>query len=537
MNKLFKVVGLSAALALIVSGCGGGGKTGNGDKASVTANGTFPIVEEKTEMEVLSIVDAYVQDINTNEFTQWYEEQTNVHINWNVLTGSSKEKLNVLLASGEYPDVFLGTNLTQSEQFGYGTQGIFLPLNDLIKEYGPNVTKALEEKDWAKEQITAPDGSIYALPGISETYHSRMPKKMWVYTPLREELNIPVPQTTEDFYQMLKAFKEYDSDIVPLAGSKEVNNEILPFLMNSFIYTDIINYLMIDNDGKVKFVANTPEFKEGLAYMRKLAAEGLLDGLSFTQDRKALTRLAENPEKCRLGAVPSLTWLHFTADGGETGRYREYDTIPPLEGPNGVRMAFDRGYQARQGAFAISNACENPEMAMRWVDWFYTQEGKFRSTMGKENEGWRYAQDGELGIDGRPAVFKRLIPFGTVGNSHWSQLPPVYNTLDDILSEAVEPGADNIEKRMLDETKNNYELYSGLDHTVPYMFFTQEDTRVINNLTKAILDYVNQFVSKAVLGEANLDADWDAYVNELERLGVGQYVETYQKNYELYKKN
>lgn len=124
--------------------------------------------------------------------------------------------------------------------------------------------------------MTAPDGNIYGLPQLVECYHCSYGNKMWVNTKWLKQLGLEVPKTTEEFQAMLEAFKTQDpngnglADEVPLSGSiEDYGVRPLSFLMNGFIYSDDCTYPIL-NDGKVDTVANKPEWKEGLAYIKGL---------------------------------------------------------------------------------------------------------------------------------------------------------------------------------------------------------------------------------------------------------------------------
>lgn len=144
---------------------------------------------------------------------------------------------------------------------------------------------------------TAPDGNIYGLTGLNECFHCSYPNKMWVNTKWMEQLGLTEPTTTEEFKEMLRAFKTKDpngngkADEVPLSGSTEnFGVHIIPYLMNGFIYDDDRNYLIV-NQGKVETVVNKPEWKEGLAYIKSLYDEGLIDPGAFTQNVGAFKKL------------------------------------------------------------------------------------------------------------------------------------------------------------------------------------------------------------------------------------------------------
>ena len=143
-----------------------------------------------------------------NEFTQFIEDKFDVTLKWDLApTDALQDRRQLLLASGDYPEVFLHGKFTTSDLQTYGKQGVFLPLQDLIKEYGPNLTKIMEEKPYFKEAITAPDGNIYALPIFNECYHCTYAQKYWINTEWLDNLGLKMPTTTDELYTVLKAFK------------------------------------------------------------------------------------------------------------------------------------------------------------------------------------------------------------------------------------------------------------------------------------------------------------------------------------------
>ena len=110
-------------------------------------------------------------------------KKTNVHIEWEVVPEQSiQEKLNLVLASEDYPDVIMGLNISPAQMI-YGSQGAFLPLNDLIEKQGTNTKKIFQDNPEIESAITALDGNIYALPEVNECYHCSMSQKMWIYEP------------------------------------------------------------------------------------------------------------------------------------------------------------------------------------------------------------------------------------------------------------------------------------------------------------------------------------------------------------------
>lgn len=264
MKRLLTRFGLVALQALLVASCGGSpaasdpqtsAATGAPEVAASTAAskaaapvaaveadanpadgkikpepipaGMFPLTEEKATLRVVIPSFTAVEDFNTNAFTKWYEEQTNVQVEWVIVPAGDEglQKLNLMLSSGDLPDVIMGFyNITPALMQVYGQQGIFLPLNDLIEQYGSNVKNAFERYPLAKEVATATDGKIYGLPEINDCFHCSVSQKLWIYKPWLDKLGLQMPTTTEELYTVLKAFKEKDpngngqADEIPLSS-------------------------------------------------------------------------------------------------------------------------------------------------------------------------------------------------------------------------------------------------------------------------------------------------------------------------------
>ncbi|MFD0620790.1 ABC transporter substrate-binding protein [Paenibacillus sp. GCM10027629] len=508
----------------------------------LTPPGTYPITKEKVTLKVMVRGNPLVENFSTNEFTKWYEEKTNVHIEWEVVPEQSmQEKLNLVLASEDYPDVIFGMNVSPAQEMIYGTQGVFLPLNDLIEQQGTQTKKMFADRPDIKAAITAPGGNIYSLPEVNECYHCSMSQKMWIYKPWLDKLGLSMPTTTEELYNVLKAFKTKDpngngkADEIPLSISpKSWRSSIDSFLMNSFVYNPMYGstkHLFVQ-DGKLDVSYTKPEWKEGLKYLHKLYAEGLIAPESFTQDDNQLIQIGENPKEVLLGASTGGHQGVFTQLLGESGRWSEYTTVPVLKGPGGVQYAPNDATSLTTGAFLITNKAKNPEIALRWADGLYEYEHTLRSNYGRPDTEWRDAKEGEIGIDGKPAKWSELKSFGEVQNVNWAQTGPALRSNEFRLS-AVSKGDKDLEVILYNETKNNYEPYKPTNiATVPPLFMTNEQATEIADLSKTVNDYVDEMLARFVIGDADVDKEWDTYISTLDGMNLKRLVEIYQEAYD-----
>lgn len=91
----------------------------------------------------------------SNKTYKWMKERFNVEFEWDILVGDLDQKIGVMIASGDYPD------LLHISSPKFIEAGAVIPLEDLIEAHGPNLKKAYGHVwDHLKEE----DGHIYCLP-------------------------------------------------------------------------------------------------------------------------------------------------------------------------------------------------------------------------------------------------------------------------------------------------------------------------------------------------------------------------------------
>ncbi len=542
MKKSMRIAAAALAAALIFTGCSGGAKKKETVNVKLTENGSYPIVEEPVTLSVLAPASTYVEDYSTNDFTKYYEKKTNVKIDWQIISGELAQKLNVIVASGNYPDVFLNCGIKKPAQAQYGRDGIIIPLNDLIEKHTVNIKKVLDENEYLKKQYTAPDGNIYGLGASSFAYHARTSNKLWVYEPWLEKSGMEMPETTEDFKNFLIKVRDGDfngngkKDEIPFLGLG--TRDTVKFIMNSFTYMDdYMDFEFFVENGKVIYSPTTDGFKEGLKYIQDLYKEGLIAKDSFVIDRQQRTAIVENQEYPLVACCPALWYGQFTVNNGGTGRFAEFTAVPPLTGPSGRKATAMRQPLIDGQKFSISASCEYPEVAIRWVDRFFCEEGFLEAESGQEGVGWRKAKDGEKNIFGQPAKYVDLAgEFGETQNKHWVQLVPEHRKDEDEFAFASDDTTgQSLEARLYKESQK-YEPYIE-DKTLPDMFYDESVMNEYSTLKTNIYNETYRMVADMILGDKDIDSQWDGYISTLEKQGLKRYTEIQQETYDKYIKN
>lgn len=541
-KKSSKVICALLAVAMcigVVSGCGDKSAKKTQGEAKLTPNGTFPIVEEPITLSVMTGASTYVEDYKTNEYTKYYEEKTNVKIDWQIVSGDLAQKLNVTVASGNYPDVFLACTIKKPAQAQYGRDGILTPLNDLIENNTKWIKEVLEKEPYIKSQLVTPDGNIYGLPRYGYASHAYSSSKMWVYEPWLKKAGLKAEDivTTEDFKNFLLKVRDGDyngngkKDEIPFLAIG--TRDAIKYLMNAFVYMD--DYEDFDffvEDGKVKYTPTQEGFKEGLKYIQDLYNEGLIVKDSFVMDRQQRTSTVENPDYPLVACCPALWYGQFTVNNGGTGRYAEFTTIAPLEGPSGRRKLAQRNPLVDGQNFSISTSCAYPEVAIRWVDWFFSLDGQIEAENGEKDKYWREAKEGELNIYGKQAYWTSLTKgeFGETQNIHWVQLVPAYRSDDDEFINTSIPENNQINIRLNKESAKYKPFLE--DKTIPDMFYDDDIMTEYSTLKASMADATYQAVADMIINNKDIDKEWDNYIANLNAQGLERYIEIQQQTYD-----
>jgi len=500
----------------------------------VTAPGSLPIVDDRV---TLNIIAAGSKDFNQNAWTEWLEEQTNIEIVYDMaLNPDARDKLNLAVAAGDLPDVIAYFYLPLADQQVLADQRVVIPLNDLIEQHGFESKMILNKHPEIREQLTLADGQFYSMWGYATVLHVALSHKAWINTTWLDALGLEMPQTTEEYHEVLKAFKTGDpngsgtADEIPLSGGTHSWAEPDRFFMNSFVFNSRMGSLnlMVD-DGVIKASYVDPGWREGLQYMNTLFNDGLLDPQMFTQDREQLTALAEG-EYNVLGSVQMLWYGQFSRWGGESNRWAEYRPIPPLEGPTGLRQTPWNPYQPLgTGSWLITKACEHPEIPFRLADFMYSWEACMRNAWGVKDLDWREGQPGEVAINGGPARFVMLRPWATdpdtFMNVNVDYQPPEFRYGQIELEGDLETDLYRI-------SQNVYAPYGVQDKILPPLAFTAEQATELGELDTVVNSYKDQSFAEFVTGGMDLDREWDSYLDRLKGLGLERYLAIYQEAYD-----
>lgn len=279
-----KQAGLRKSLALLVltgvmvlSACSGGNGGTGGNKESAAPQSTKAAETEgngETAKEEPFKISIMMQSFDTNlpgddsPVIKQLEEYTNTDLDIQFVPNSSyPDKVNITLASGQLPTVMV---VDKTPSFVNAARaGAFWEVGPYLKDY-PNLSQANE----IVLNNSSIDGKYYGV--YRERVLGRMGvtlNKVWM-----DNLGLQPPKTIDEFYNVMKAFKENDPDqngkddtygivITKYAGPWDIMQ----------VWFGAPNGWGEDGSGGLVPTHMTPEYREALKFFRQMYDEGLVN--------------------------------------------------------------------------------------------------------------------------------------------------------------------------------------------------------------------------------------------------------------------
>jgi putative aldouronate transport system substrate-binding protein len=532
ISRKYAVVGALLAGTMTFTACSGG-QSGSPEVKDASADfgfqaTGFPIVSKPLTLKFSGTKTALAPDYNTMTVVKNWEKDTNIHVDWQNLPETVfKEKKNLILASGDLPDAFFNTGLTDAEIATYSASGTLIPLENLIEKNAPNLSKLLAARPDIKAAITSSDGHIYSLPSIEELGLVQFPNEIAINTAWLKKLNIPMPKNIAEFHDALLAFKTQDASgtgkTIPLSfmpGSW--CGDIVDLIAALGGVPDNMDHRIVQDD-KVIFTPTQDGYKKAIQTLHQWYQEGLIDPESFSQDDKAY--LAKG--KAATENLGSFVWWEVPEMVG-ADRANNYSLVPVLEGVDGKRIASQSNNQEiARGAFAITGNNKYPAATMRWADNLYDPVQSAQANWGPIGE--------TLQKDASGLLTQMPAPAGTSEGERRQKVAPggpKANTAENFTTVvAPEPRAAERQKTV----NENYKPFAGNDG-YPSVALSTEELQQITSIETDTTSLVKQNIAKWIVS-GGIEQEWDGYVTQLKNIGVEKMVEVYQQAYDRYKKN
>lgn len=531
-SKIKKLVSISLALLTVLSftACGSGASKTEGK--SGLKDVSFPLKETASLKMLTSAPSISTQDPNERVIFQRLEKETNVHIDWTCYPDEQfPDKKNLALSKKDtLPDVVFNAGMNNNDLLRYSKQGVIVPVEDLIDKYMPNFKKVLEEKPEYKKMITAPDGHIYSFPWIEELGSGKEAIQAigdipWINKKWLDELGLQVPKTTDELVTVLKAFRdkhpEGKTDVIPMSFVINGGNEDPGFILGAFGLGDNGDHYMVNSDKKVVYSTVQDGYKEGIKYLHKLQAEGLIDPEAFTQ--KWDTFVAKG-KSGRYGMI-------FTWDSSNVSvNKNDFIPLPALAGPTGIVNATRQNAMGVDvGRCVITSGNKNLELTAKWIDKLYDPVQSVQDNWGTYGDE-KNANIFELTADKtlKHLPLGKASPWEVRANQFVGGPLAILNSYYGKYTTSP----DDAQER-LDIISKVYKKDMKAENIYPVVFMSQEDIDTLTQYETAVKAFTERKKAEWILN-GGIDEEWDAYLKEMDNQGLSKILEIKQKYLDAY---
>ena len=513
---------------------------------------SFASADDEPVVLTMTIADkTNVEDYNTNDLTLFVEEALGVDLQITATDSSDyTSKINLMVQSGDKLTDMIVVNPGNPLLYEWAQLEAIIPVTEYYAdpEIAVNIYKAFDRIGYDfRGLITLPDGEIYGIPTLNQSYGNEHGSgRLWIYKPWLEALNAEIPTTTEELKALLEQAVATDlngngaADEMGLVGYNGVGGSWFNFLMDAFVTCVSGKDWMNVKDGKVYFAYTTPEWREGVEYIKSLFDAGLMPSENLTQDFATGYKGMINTE-----AVTCFTVAYTNADGMvDADRKGEYFVVPPITGPNGFSSTtYSPSVPSTKLVFTAD--CANPEMAFRVGDLLISEELSIVTRFGARGQDWDYIADlsnADEYMNPYPAFPPYIVVYddstywgsGAMQNRSWMEAGPYIRQYGIAAGMAVKIGAASEFDLRFAEGCNEYQNSpANPKEYISLLIYSAEEQEVVTDVQADLNTYVKETTAAWLTGAATLDdAAWDAFQAQVEALGASRWLEVAQAAYD-----
>lgn len=453
---------------------------------------------------------------------QAVNEATGVTIEWNEMAMfTASEEFNLVVASGDYPDMISGVatyyagGLTKAYE-----DEVILDLGDVVAEYAPLYLDTIKADAELYRQTLDDEGrtlGIYAIYDEAIYNEGAMVRKDWL-----DELGLEVPTTFKDLTEVMTAIQTEKGVANPIYVNESGNFLAYGYQVKGF---DMVSSTVpiFQKDGTVYCSLNSDGYRDYIQQLRDWYEAGLINPnyMEFSSDlMSGEVEVEINAQRIAIwsGMVTNMTNYYGNAP------VDTFEVVPTVVTMDGGKDHITLATRS-QDAVSISTACENVDLALGWINYWFTPEGTMLYNYGVEGDTYVMengtpaytdkVMNNELGVDA--TLFCRT--FSLAGCSFgYTVQERIYLLYEDYQTAAQNYWTENSDGSM----------------AVPTLSLTTEESEVLASYATDLTTYAAETLPKFIMGEKSMD-EWDSYVSELENtLHIGEIVEVYQAAYDRY---
>lgn len=469
-----------------------------------------------------TILDATIMSGLDYDFSDVYPdmvEATGVELTWQSVSEQAWEtQISLIIAAGDYPDACADRINYTTGNIGLIEDEVMLDLADLLPEHMPNYYALLNSDQAFADCAYNSDGSMTQIVSRGSTFinNGLNVRQDWL-----DELNMDVPTTVDELTDFMLAAKNAYNLSNPFLVIADLNIG-LNRAFNVKVEGDRMGYQLNEEGGdEIVWSGATQNFRDYVEFLRGWYEMGI-----FNDDYLNISNQNGNVQSTYMSGN-TAAWnsdcaalLDDSIDGVPVPDLKLVD-----DSSTNISGITDQEKVAQTGHMMVFNGCENPEIFLEFLDYFYTDAGNLLANWGVEGRTFVYDDSGKPtysdAVWADTDCFFFLLRSAKYG-LYWA---PCDFDVNLMIADYTPEQYEAVD--MWVATRGSYLCYP------PNFQLSTEDQDIVNQYEADCTTYFWEHVYKVIAGQETME-DLDATVQTALDMGMTEVIDAYNHSYQDY---
>lgn len=492
---------------------------------------TIPISEEPLNYSIWMTYAPFAADLVNVETMEGMlvldtlQEVTNIHFDVTAANGAAEQdNFNLMIAAGDYTDIISSMNFYATGLEGAVEEGIIQDLAEILPEKCPIYWSKLSSNTNTLMRAYTDSGYMPTIcilyPEVGQEVIGPVLRGDWL-----DAWGMEMPKSYDDLYAYLEKANTEKGAIFDVVSTDGMVGDLA--LGDNIV---LGGFSVID--GQVQYGSVQPAFKDYLKFMNKLYTNKIISQDFFADTASDLSMAARQNfglgtnSLLSVGANNTSDVMMNVTDEAFEMRVMPYvsasGTVENHLGPDTLTDTMKD-----DDPWAFSTECEDIEPLLQMVEFMFSDEGYLLTNYGVEGETYTMV-DGEpqytdliiANPDGLPYFFASYVYATNAATGFFPYVNDMSKTFYEFNDNQWQVFED---LKQLSDCAYNYPSFAGM---------STEESSEYSSIESDMATYMDSKVLEFIVGSADIDAEFDAFVDTLYEMGLQDLIDIKQAAYD-----
>lgn len=497
---------------------------------------SYPIPGEDNRLSMVQCLRNHAAAVlGDGDFSNQYvypelAKRTGVEIDFEMIAETAyTERLNLIIVSQDFPDIFgQGIGTYDNNPMKAIADDVVLDLAPLLAENAPDYNDLIVNREGFADAVVNSDGSICKITSCNIGVQSQ---GMFIRGDWLDALGLEVPTTIDEMTEVLRAFHNaYNTPMTLLVNADLDDGLAAAFDHSNVGFTrQMLGFQQTAPDsGEVICAMASEGYFDHMTLLRQYYAEGLING-----DFASISKENGNFEstyytgQCGIWQEGCEIADSSYAENANDPNWVALPMLTPTNGDKETHMSSFTEVMAGMASVYISTGCANPEMALQFLNYGFTPEGKDLVAFGIEGETYYKDEDGNV-------QYSELLtdyPDG-IRAAEWLYLINSWMPTEQQMA--------SVNMKYSPTAVEAYEMWteaakkSDSSMTLPMMLsLTTEENDVVSQYCGDLCTHFSEYTAKYIMGTID-EAGFRQAIVDADKIGLQEVTAAYQSAYDRY---